>query len=634
MQTLPLPVPKTTHALKHSQRTRLMRSTRKMEALLGETPFFVDASPRSSLLSQSSQTQAQTPPQQHPPRKARAVYIYTPSPRRSSLEHLTEEGEDGLPPPRPILAVRMPPAAPSSAYKRDSQTSQNDRDDAEWVDERPSSIVSTSTTSSFNALFLPTHESKRSSTSSTSSSVISAGAARRAKARKMAKVMRTLGERVPTELVFPPGMPVHVPMPIHAANTGYSTSMNKRRSRRGSVLGMQQPMTSSGMGAGAGPVRRTTLLRQASQRRRIDAAMARGDGENDDEASMYSTPSGDWSTFASSSLLEQSYGPMRTASMRSGAGIPPPPAPAEPMGPPLVRTRSRSGSGSGSASRPISRSSSLSRTPSASQQPGPERTSASTLSRTPSASREVRRPQDFPPAVPFPLSIPPIPQSNTNAQPPPIPRRSSERPTASPSQRSSTSTSSRTATPTASSRSSPTATTPTLTRSGSRSRSTSGPRPSYEQPVPAMPAIPPMPSSTSSKSPPSTSATSASPSSWRPMPKPSLNTKIVSPSASMASLSPASEDGGGGGAGYRLPPPPGLGFVPNPNPNASTSASASASLGYDGRGTHRIEKGWSGEWVSLAGPGSGRRGGKAKSGDGELESMDDVARKLREMKFR
>ncbi|KAJ7625895.1 hypothetical protein FB45DRAFT_922570 [Roridomyces roridus] len=154
--------PTTTHSLKHNQRVRLMRSTRKVEALLGETPLFVDAnSPRNSLVQASDA-------------HARAVYIIPASPRSSSLGVYSPTQPSTSPAaraPRPVLAVRVP-----SSLGTD-------------FDSPPDSAASQV---SFASLIPMVDQEEHD---------------HRLRTRKMARIVRTLGAQVPAELVFPTTAP-------------------------------------------------------------------------------------------------------------------------------------------------------------------------------------------------------------------------------------------------------------------------------------------------------------------------------------------------------------------------------------------------------------------------------------------
>ncbi|KAJ7166966.1 hypothetical protein C8R46DRAFT_861954, partial [Mycena filopes] len=148
--------PRTTHFLKPDQRTRLMRSTRKVEHLLGETPLFVEPStPRSSVFPA--------------PAPRQAAYIYVATPRSSSLGVYAPPGSQAssssssshASTSRPVLAVSAP--------------------DPRYPSEPPLSP---------GALSFPTQLPSP------------ADEQRREQRRKMARVVRTLGENVPAALVF------------------------------------------------------------------------------------------------------------------------------------------------------------------------------------------------------------------------------------------------------------------------------------------------------------------------------------------------------------------------------------------------------------------------------------------------
>ncbi|KAJ6494262.1 hypothetical protein C8R45DRAFT_175054 [Mycena sanguinolenta] len=155
----PSPPPVTTHFLRPDQRVRLMRSTRKMEHLLGETPLFID----------TSSPITPTFPGPHPRR--RSAYIYVAPARSSSLGVYPPPDEDeeetyastSQVPARPLLAVRV-------------------RTPNETVDP-PAAL------SPLVPVFTPPKSP--------------ADKLHRLRTRKMARIVRTLGENVPTELVFP-----------------------------------------------------------------------------------------------------------------------------------------------------------------------------------------------------------------------------------------------------------------------------------------------------------------------------------------------------------------------------------------------------------------------------------------------
>ncbi|KAJ7676628.1 hypothetical protein DFH06DRAFT_1317249 [Mycena polygramma] len=166
-------MPPTTHTLPPAQRLRLLRSTRKLGAVLGETPLLLE-----------SQSHSPTPPISHPfvlgrsasTRSAsstnRRVYMASePLPRSSSLSlklgepsqpHTHTRSHAHMHADRPTLVLRLPVA-----------------------DEDPTGITSPLSPTFGLALNPP--------------STPTADATRR---RRMAKLTRTLGENVPPELVF------------------------------------------------------------------------------------------------------------------------------------------------------------------------------------------------------------------------------------------------------------------------------------------------------------------------------------------------------------------------------------------------------------------------------------------------
>ncbi|KAJ6454376.1 hypothetical protein C8R45DRAFT_1037945 [Mycena sanguinolenta] len=137
--------PPTTHALPHAHRLRLMRSTRKVGELLGETPLLVETSPTSSVSTHS-----------------RSASMFTSeATSHGDSSHLA----------RPMLLLHLP-AASSSTTERTSLQS-------------PLSPTFSLTLNSPVTPTLPVDTRRR----------------------KMAKLMRTLGENVPPELVFPTSTP-------------------------------------------------------------------------------------------------------------------------------------------------------------------------------------------------------------------------------------------------------------------------------------------------------------------------------------------------------------------------------------------------------------------------------------------
>ncbi|KAJ6575791.1 hypothetical protein B0H10DRAFT_1963757 [Mycena sp. CBHHK59/15] len=137
-------VPPTTHALQPAHRLRLVRSTRKLGALLGETPLLVDTAtcPLSATTSRAAGSSSQQP--------------------QSSSLGLSSE-DTGV--SRPLLFLRLP-----------IKTSPT-----------PTQLTSPISGVTFNSPGTP-------------GPVVDEDGGRR---RKMAKLTRTLGDNVPLELVFP-----------------------------------------------------------------------------------------------------------------------------------------------------------------------------------------------------------------------------------------------------------------------------------------------------------------------------------------------------------------------------------------------------------------------------------------------
>ncbi|KAJ7131119.1 hypothetical protein C8R44DRAFT_871650 [Mycena epipterygia] len=111
----PTALPRTTHMLKYDQRVRLMRSSRKVEALLDETLLFVD-SPHAAAFA------FPVPPNPINGIKANenntcpVAFIYAATPRSSSLGvHMPPpHGSTSHAHTHPLLAVCVPPSASSS----------------------------------------------------------------------------------------------------------------------------------------------------------------------------------------------------------------------------------------------------------------------------------------------------------------------------------------------------------------------------------------------------------------------------------------------------------------------------------------------------------------------------------------
>ncbi|KAJ7486723.1 hypothetical protein FB451DRAFT_1553956 [Mycena latifolia] len=179
--------PQTTHVLKHDQRVRLMRSTRKVGALLGETPLFIDPSSPQNTAFPDPRAPARQP-----------AYIYAPNPRSSSLPNGQLYASTSRAAARPLLAVRV--AA---------------------LDEVDSPLTSASSLSFPVFPASPADEQRRQRT------------------RKMARIVRTLGENVPAELVFPPPPPRSILRHPSAAGDRSpaprprrTSTLSKRRSSR------------------------------------------------------------------------------------------------------------------------------------------------------------------------------------------------------------------------------------------------------------------------------------------------------------------------------------------------------------------------------------------------------------------
>ncbi|KAJ7034484.1 hypothetical protein C8F04DRAFT_1102014 [Mycena alexandri] len=240
----PKPLPRTTHLLKHDQRVRLMRSTRKVEHILGETPLFIDpSSPSTSTFPVAA--------------SRRAALIYVATPRSSSLGVYTPpedraHASSSHIPARPVLSLRVP--------------------DPECV-EPPLSPASFS---------LPIHPTSPEDEQ------------RRHRTRKMARVVRTLGENVPAELVFP------------------TISNSQRRSRRSSIQSRRRsarlvraPSTTAAVPTAAARAGLPDVLewegeRERERERETAAAAAEqpalaSPASDVDSESVYSTLSGgDW----------------------------------------------------------------------------------------------------------------------------------------------------------------------------------------------------------------------------------------------------------------------------------------------------------------------------------------------------
>ncbi|KAJ7450229.1 hypothetical protein FB451DRAFT_1372236 [Mycena latifolia] len=150
MASMSTAVPLTTYHLQHEDRTRLLRSTRKIGEVVGETPYLVDV---------SSFPPSPTPASSQKLKSKRAKARHTP-------DLLAPPSLSAAPNARPVLYIRVPDSpSPERAP----------------ITPAPSPTLTV-------ALNLR-------------NAGIKEDAARR---RKMAKLFRTLGPNVPKDLVFPP----------------------------------------------------------------------------------------------------------------------------------------------------------------------------------------------------------------------------------------------------------------------------------------------------------------------------------------------------------------------------------------------------------------------------------------------
>ncbi|KAF7360848.1 hypothetical protein MSAN_01114200 [Mycena sanguinolenta] len=136
-------MPPTTHALPHAHRLRLMRSTRKLGELLGETPLLVETLPTATSSVSTHSRSAST--------------FTSEAASHGDSSHLA----------RPMLLLHLPATSSSTAERTSVQ-----------------SPLSPTFSLTLNSPVTPTFvvDTRR---------------------RKMAKLTRTLGENVPPELVFP-----------------------------------------------------------------------------------------------------------------------------------------------------------------------------------------------------------------------------------------------------------------------------------------------------------------------------------------------------------------------------------------------------------------------------------------------
>ncbi|KAJ6498422.1 hypothetical protein C8R47DRAFT_971994 [Mycena vitilis] len=176
-------VPPTTHSLPKPQRLRLMRSTRKLTALLGTTPLLVDARDDTEPLRTS---QSPLEPIENDACPATIASIL------SSAECAPDETEN----PAALVSVTTPTSAhrPTLLLRMNTvplRCSNNRRRANSQAWGRPASLASPPP----SPVFPPDTDPR---------SGCRADAALVARRRKMARVTRTLGENVPPGLVFQP----------------------------------------------------------------------------------------------------------------------------------------------------------------------------------------------------------------------------------------------------------------------------------------------------------------------------------------------------------------------------------------------------------------------------------------------
>ncbi|KAK7017187.1 hypothetical protein R3P38DRAFT_3275059 [Favolaschia claudopus] len=192
------PVPLTTHHLHREDRARLMRSTRKIEDVVGETPHVADP----SILPLAQRRKLKRPNHK---RTDTIADIVSPLPACET---------------RPVLYLQVPDAStPNSATTT-----------------LPTPLPSPTLTVTLNLRYAVARDDVT-------------------RRRKMAKLRRTLGDNVPTELVFPPE---DLNAPKYRRLTARTLP---RLDRRASVANSQR---SSGSGSGS---RRASRLRDKDRER-------------------------------------------------------------------------------------------------------------------------------------------------------------------------------------------------------------------------------------------------------------------------------------------------------------------------------------------------------------------------------
>ncbi|KAJ6631859.1 hypothetical protein B0H10DRAFT_1975339 [Mycena sp. CBHHK59/15] len=169
-------MPATTHALPHAQRLRLMRSTRKVGALLGETPLVLDDSASSSIAVSSPGAHTRS-----------FSTTSTESKRSGRIFTLSRSNSMGV-------SVATPPAPTPAATSSHAQSAARPL----LFLRLPASMVPGVERATVPSPLSPTFGIGLKTPSTPPAD--GEGQTRR---RKMAKLVRTLGENVPPELVFP-----------------------------------------------------------------------------------------------------------------------------------------------------------------------------------------------------------------------------------------------------------------------------------------------------------------------------------------------------------------------------------------------------------------------------------------------
>lgn len=383
------------------ERVRLLRSTRKVAHLLGETPLVIETS--SSTL----------PPSGRGARRLskRTAYINAP-PRTSSLREASSfhPSSETTVPARPVLAVRVPTSPLGIEPPSPSLSS--------WL---TSPVATPSSTFSFS--FDP--QNPVSTSGPDPATDPDHDAFRRARTRKMARVVRTLGERVPAELVFGAS--------VEPSTSRRRSALAKRNSAQGQGRvrsGRRDSLIHSNMTGGVPAVparagRRESLAKQWERERGKERESDRWE---EDSASVYSTLSGgDWEYVPSAAptTAPASHWNARPADglkMSTTASTSSPLSSSNsPIGYDAGRGRASSYSYNTTPARPPRRPTISTATPSSSAMPPPLSTSSlmtpatSASPRTPFSARSHAVSVYVPPPLPAPapytfLSTPSLPE--------------------------------------------------------------------------------------------------------------------------------------------------------------------------------------------------------------------------------